>query len=152
MKSTLLCHEHVWPFSIDDVNDSESSLIRFAIVSLPSGNAFYRHASCVPDILRQFFQCPALASQFHLCTWPRQLFLRDPVSTYCCTATGSRSPLPDVDFQRGGGDVRSGGFCPPRCLVALPHGSGKRRFSQPHRVSEYVLLLCSLRSCPLSAF
>lgn len=103
MKSTLLCHEHVWPFSIYDVNDSESSLIRFAIVSLPSGNAFYRHASCVPDILRQFFQSPALASQFHLCTWPRQLFLRDPVSTYCCTATGSRSPLPGVDFQRGGG-------------------------------------------------
>jgi hypothetical protein len=73
-------------------------------------------------------------------------------SIYRCTATGSGSPLLDTDFQQGGADVHSDGFYQPLRQVALLHGSGRRRFSQPHRVSGYALLLYSLHSCPLRAF
>lgn len=64
-------------------------------------------------------------------------------SIYRCTATGSGSPLPDADFQQGGANVHSDGFYQPLRQVALLHGSGRKRFSQPHRVSGYALLLYS---------
>ena len=48
--------------------------------------------------------------------------------------------------------VHSDGFYQLPRPVASPHGSGQRRFSQPHWVSGYALLLYSPRSCPLRAF
>nr|AWH60765.1 ISL3-like element ISKox3 family transposase [Escherichia coli] len=61
-------------------------------------------------------------------------------STYRCTATGSGFLLPGVGFQQGGADVHSDGFYQLPRPVASPHGSGQRRFSQPHWVRAELLL------------
>ncbi|VFS79414.1 Uncharacterised protein [Kluyvera cryocrescens] len=71
------------------------------------------------------------------------------LSLYCHR---KRFLLPGVGFQQGGADVHSDGFYQLPRPVASPHGSGQRRFSQPHWVSGYALLLYSPRSCPLRAF
>lgn len=85
---------------------------------------------------------------------------RRHASFSCCASVIHRSlysqrkrvPFAWRRFSTGGQSVRSEGFYRPLLLVASPHESDQRLFSQPHWVSRCALLLHSLYSCPSRVF
>ncbi|STW13538.1 Uncharacterised protein [Klebsiella pneumoniae subsp. rhinoscleromatis] len=107
----------------------------------------------VPDILCQFFQRPALARQLHLCTQPYQLFLPGFSHPLIAVLPQEAGPLClTPTFNRKVRMFILAGFINHLAQLLCNMEAVEGDFSQPHWVSGYALLLCSLRSCPLRAF